>query len=38
MAGAVCVGVAEVEADTVEDLLELLLTTVLSVDDVLVRV
>jgi hypothetical protein len=38
MAGAVCVGVAEVEVDTVEDLLELLLTTVLSVDDVLVRV
>lgn len=40
IAGAVCVGVAEVELelDTVEDLLVLLLLTVLNVDEVLVSV
>jgi hypothetical protein len=40
MAGAVCVGVAEVELEleTVEDLLVLLLLTVLNVDEVLVSV
>jgi hypothetical protein len=38
MAGAVCVGIAEVEVDTVEDLIVLLFTTILSVDEVLVRV
>jgi hypothetical protein len=37
IAGAVCVGVAELELDTVEDLLVLLLFTVLSVDEMLVR-
>lgn len=40
IAGAVCVGVAEVELelDTVEDLLVLLLLTVVNVDEVLVSV
>ncbi len=36
IAGAVCVGVAEVELETVDDLLVLLLVTVLNVDEVLV--